>query len=156
MDPTWIFEVWPQLIRSSFSQLFTWKAGLKTVNKQSKWNKFVVLKTVEIIRQHYPPLYKHNTVTVAPEILIHSVFLHQRLKDPQSLLQIQIPRTQKISITIPPQICKSHKKITKLLLHICRQIPKTHHCARSLRPHYFWYQNLAHSRSLTILHPPFI
>ena len=110
MDSTWIFEVWPQLIRSSFSQLFTWKAGLKTVNKQSKFDKFVVLKTVEKIRQHYPPLYKHNTVTVAPESLIHFVFLHQRLKDPQSLLQIQIPRTQKISVTIPPRSVKATRR----------------------------------------------
>jgi sRNA-binding regulator protein Hfq len=113
VDPTWIFEVWPQLIRSSFSQLFTWKAwkaGLKTVNKQSKFDKFMVLKTVEKIRQHYPPLYKHNIVTVTPEILIHFVFLHQKLKDPQSLLQIQIPRTQKISVTIPPRSVKATRR----------------------------------------------
>jgi hypothetical protein len=110
VDPTWIFEVWLQLIRSSFSQLFTWKAGLKTVNKQSKFDKFMVLKTVEKIRQHYPPLYKHNTVIVTPEILIHFVFLHQKLKDPQSLLQIQIPRTQKISVTIPPRSVKATRR----------------------------------------------
>jgi hypothetical protein len=114
----------------------------------------VVLNTVEKIRQHYPPLYKTQHCNRCSRDLIHFVFLHQRLKDPQSLLQIQIPSKQKISVTIPPQICKSHKKITKLLLHICRQISETHHCARSLRHHYFWYQNLAHSRSLTIPHPP--
>ena len=70
----------------------------------------MVLKTVEKIRQHYPPLYKHNTVTVTPEILIHFVFLHQKLKDPQSLLQIQIPRTQKISVTIPPRSVKATRR----------------------------------------------
>jgi len=50
------------------------------------------------------------------------------------------PNTQNAKDFCPhtPQIYKSHKKITKLLLHVCRQIPKTHHCARSLRPYYFW------------------
>jgi hypothetical protein len=110
VDPTWIFEVWPQLIRSSFSQLFTWKAGLKTVNKQSKFDKFVVLKTVEKIRQHYPPLYKHNTVTVAPEILIHFFFFTRDSKIPNHSSRSKYPERKRFSSPYPPRSVKATRR----------------------------------------------